>query len=139
MPTASYGEYVNYEVSISEITSIVGYDDDQMQGYLTGSRYSGFTYTRTSLIRSGSTWIESDTPYWMNEVLAPIITGSVTRGLQPTGLYRSKFSGTRISSPAFNVKSKQTIDGGPVVEWRNINGTQLFFQPQGGKGNVGKK
>jgi hypothetical protein len=137
-PTAS-SDYTVYDAEITKISTLTGYDDDQLQGYITGSKHSAFTYSQTSLIRSGSTWTTTTTPYWMNEVLAPVITGSVARGLQPTGLYRSKFSGTRISSPAFNVKSKQTIDGGPVVEWRNINGTQIFYQPQGGKGNIGKK
>ena len=139
MPTASSAEFMNYETSISDITTITAESDGNLQGYITGSRYSGFTYTRTSLIRSGSTWIEATTPYWINEALPPNITGSVSRGLQPQGLFNSKFAGTRMTSRAFNVKSKQTIDGGPVVEWRNINGTQLFYQPQGGKGNVGKK
>ena len=40
-----------------------------------------------------------------------------------------------MSSPAFNVNSTQTIDGGPVAEWRSANPNQLIYQTVGDQGS----
>jgi hypothetical protein len=33
-----------------------------------------------------------------------------------------------MSSRDFNIDSRETIDGGPVVEWNVSNGNQLIYQ-----------
>ena len=48
----------------------------------------------------------------------------------PIGIERQRYDGTKMSSPTFNVNSTQTVDGGPVVEWRSANPNQLIYQNQ---------
>jgi len=48
----------------------------------------------------------------------------------PIGINRQRYDGTKMTSPAFNVNSTQTVDGGPVVEWRTANPNQLIYQTQ---------
>jgi len=48
----------------------------------------------------------------------------------PIGIDRQRYDGTKMTSPAFNVNSTQTVDGGPVVEWRTANPNQLIYQNQ---------
>ncbi len=45
----------------------------------------------------------------------------------PTGIENHRYSGTKMTSPAFNVNSTQTYDGGPVAEWRTANPNQLIY------------
>jgi hypothetical protein len=40
-----------------------------------------------------------------------------------------------MSSPAFNVNSLDTVDGGPVVEWTTANPNQLIYQSNGAEGS----
>jgi hypothetical protein len=40
-----------------------------------------------------------------------------------------------MTSPAFNVSSTDTIDGGPVVEWRVSNPNQLIYQQYNNQGS----
>lgn len=53
----------------------------------------------------------------------------------PTGIDNQRYSGAKLTSPAFNVNSTQTIDGGPVVEWRTANPNQLIYQNNGEQGS----
>jgi hypothetical protein len=53
----------------------------------------------------------------------------------PTGIDNQRYSGAKMSSPAFNVNSSQTIDGGPVAEWRTANPNQLIYQTVGDQGS----
>ena len=53
----------------------------------------------------------------------------------PTGISNQRYAGCKINSPAFNVNSTQTIDGGPVVEWRSANPNQLVYQTYGDQGS----
>ena len=190
-PTAS-GVYTTYNGAVNgKIMSISGADDDQIQGYLTSSvaeRYGGTTYSYTYLIRSGSTYITSSSPYWQAAAVQPVyltnrysayrlgenvtfITGSV--GASGTGVYGSgvygvgiygsgnslpilggfsgsrvefqdylprgiknqRYAGCKLTSPNFNVNSTQTIDGGPVVQWRSANPNQLIYQNNGEQGS----
>jgi hypothetical protein len=48
----------------------------------------------------------------------------------PIGINHQRYDGTKMTSPAFNVNSTQTVDGGPVVEWRTANPNQLIYQNQ---------
>jgi len=53
----------------------------------------------------------------------------------PTGIENHRYSGTKMTSPAFNVNSTQTYDGGPVAEWRTANPNQLIYQNNGEQGS----
>jgi len=157
--TAS-GDYLQYLGAIDgNILSITAQDDDQWQMYLTASqaeKYDGVAYSYEYLIRSGSTYITASSPYWLSEGLCPAITGSMrsefTRykiilnstasyvvsqisDFLPVGIDNQRYSGTKMSSPGFNVASTQTVDGGPVVEWRTANPNQLIYQTNGEQGS----
>ena len=118
--------------------------------------FVGSTYSRKYLIQSGSTYIVGYTPYWESEAIVPFITASrVSEFLQinysssigttrrkahvqdflPTGIANHRFNGCKITSPDFNVNSKDTPDGKPVVEIAENNGNRIFTQPPGIKGN----
>ena len=158
-PTAS-GDYLQYLGGIDgNILSISAQDDDQWQMYLTASqakKYDGTTYSYEYLIRSGSTYITASTPYWRSEAVGPSITGSTLSEYTeykiiinstasytpsqfsdylPTGIDNQRYSGAKLSSPGFNVNSTQTVDGGPVVEWRTANPNQLIYQNNGEQGS----
>jgi hypothetical protein len=158
-PTAS-GAYLQYLGFIDgDILNITAQDDDQWQAYLTASqakRYDGTTYSYEYLVRSGSTYITASSPYWQSEAVCPAITSSVlseyskykiiinstasytfaqVNNYLPTGIDNHRYSGTKISSPSFNINSLQTIDGGPVVEWRTANPNQLIYQNNGEQGS----
>lgn len=53
----------------------------------------------------------------------------------PTGVANHRYAGSKMSSPAFNVDSTQTIDGKPVVEWRTSNPNQLIYQQLSDQGS----
>jgi hypothetical protein len=53
----------------------------------------------------------------------------------PTGQRRMKYDGAKMTSPAFNVDSPHTIDGGPVVEWQATNPNQLIYTENGDQGS----
>ena len=53
----------------------------------------------------------------------------------PTGIGNQRYNGCKLNSPAFNINSRQTIDGGPVVEWRASNPNQLVYQSYGDQGS----
>ena len=53
----------------------------------------------------------------------------------PSGMARLKYDGVKMTSPAFNVNSTDTVDGGPVVEWRVANPNQLIYQSNGDQGS----
>jgi len=53
----------------------------------------------------------------------------------PTGIDNQRYSGAKLTSPAFNINSTQTVDGGPVVEWRTANPNQLIYQNNGQQGS----
>jgi hypothetical protein len=64
-------------------------------------------------------------------------TGSYARvqDFLPIGLANHRFNGAKMTSPAFNVNSTQTVDGKPVVEWRETNPNQLIYQTNGDQGS----
>ena len=53
----------------------------------------------------------------------------------PAGIDNQRYSGAKLTSPAFNINSTQTVDGGPVVEWRTANPNQLIYQNNGQQGS----
>jgi hypothetical protein len=156
------GDYLQYLSTIDgRVLTISAQDDDQLQMYLTAStadKYDGVAYSHEYLVLSGSTYITASTPYWLSEALCPAITSSVisefaeykiyisssttasytpaeTSDFYPAGIDNQRYSGTKMTSPAFNVNSTQTYDGGPVAEWRSANPNQLIYQPIGQQGS----
>jgi hypothetical protein len=154
------GNYLNYAGNIDgKIVDIEAIDDDQLQMYLTASadkRYSGTTYSYEYLVLSGSAYITASTPYWRSETLCPTIISSMksefkltefiidaTSSYQvsqvsdylPTGITNQRYDGSKITSAGFNINSPQTVDGGPVVEWRTSNPNQLIYQTTGEQGS----
>jgi len=48
----------------------------------------------------------------------------------------SRFKGTKLSGPAINIDSSETIDGGPVVVVKQTNPNSLFISDGGADGNL---
>ena len=156
-PTAS-AEYLKYLGELDKkVLTISAEDDDQWQAYLTASneeKYGSTTYSYNYLIRSGSTYITASSPFYRSEGVLPVIISSslsefkeITEILPttsaslslaqiqdylPTGINNQKYEGTKITSPDFNISSRQTIDGGAVVEFRQANANQLIYTNQPG-------
>tara|TARA_B100000963_G_scaffold229693_1_gene200332 strand:- start:9831 stop:13367 length:3537 start_codon:yes stop_codon:yes gene_type:complete len=78
-PTASANSLQFTGSVANKIVTLTGEDDDQWQAYLTASvteKYGGTTYSYDYLIRSGSTYITSSSPFWRNEGVLPVIISS---------------------------------------------------------------
>ena len=163
----SGGEY-SYTSNINgNIYSLTAYDDDQLIMNLSAlgdTKYNGFNYSYTYLTRSGSTYITANAPYWQSEFTCPAITGSRiskrfkqietyysasivrNRLIQsdvseyiPTRVARQRYNGSKMTSADFNIKSKDTYDGGPVAEIITTNPNQLIYDggPTKGKFALG--
>jgi len=151
------GQYLVYSGSTSgPVATIIAFDDDQLEAYLTSSQnnYDGTTYCYPYLIRSSSEWIESSTPYWLCEGVMPVITGSrlsefyeyiysgsvmrpaEVQDYMPIGKARHEYIGCKMTSPDFNIDSTDTIDGGPVVEYMAANPNQIITQTPGQQGGL---
>ena len=118
--------------------------------------YNGSSYSHTSIIFSGSSFVTSSTPYWESEAISLFvtssrvsefvktryklgITGSELRVAEfqdylPTGIANHRFNGCKISSPDYNVNSLDTPDGKPVIEVSITTGNKLYIEPPGSKG-----
>jgi hypothetical protein len=48
----------------------------------------------------------------------------------PTGIFRQKYDGSKLTSAGFNIRSRQTVDNGAPVEVRDANPNQLIYQQQ---------
>ena len=48
----------------------------------------------------------------------------------PRGIENQRYAGAKMTSPDFNINSTQTVDGGPVVEFKTANPNQLIYQSQ---------
>ena len=109
--------------------------------------------------------ITASSPYWISEATSPIyitstysefklgtsasyvsssyasppkrFSGSLVQfqDYLPTGINNQRYAGSKLTSPGFNIDSTQTIDGGPVVEWRSANANQLIYQTAGEQGS----
>jgi hypothetical protein len=132
--TAS-GYYVNYDASISDdIYTLTANDDDQLQGYLTSSvasKYDGTTYVYENLIRSGSTYITSSTPYWRSRAEQPIILSASLSEIkqvpnQPGTIYGVYSYGTGIYGSVTTLKFAQVQDYLPTgIDNQKYNGSKL--------------
>ncbi len=120
------------------------------------NRFDGTIYKHRYLILSGSTYITGSTPYWESEAILPFISGSrlsefaktsysSSSGITlrtaehqdylPRGIANHRFNGCKITSPDFNVNSKDTPDGKPVVEFVETSGNRIITQQPGIEGN----
>jgi hypothetical protein len=120
------------------------------------NRFEGTTYVHQYLIYSGNTYITGSTPYWESEAVLPFITasrfsefaktsysssiGTTLRRAQfqdylPRGIANHRFNGCKITSPDFNVNSKDTPDGKPVVEFVESSGNRIITKQPGIEGN----
>jgi hypothetical protein len=107
--------YVNAVSSEYRLTS-------ESVSFQSGSAGAGTTYGTGTY---GSSFYYSDpTGSGFTGVLAQV------QDYLPIGIDRQRYDGTKMTSPAFNVNSTQTVDGGPVVEWRTANPNQLIYQTQ---------
>ena len=132
--TAS-GYYVKYDASISDdIYTLTANDDDQLQGYLTSSvasKYDGTTYVYENLIRSGSTYITSSTPYWRSRAEQPIILSASLSEIkqvpnQPGTIYGVYSYGTGIYGSLTTLKFAQVQDYLPTgINNQKYNGSKL--------------
>jgi hypothetical protein len=50
----------------------------------------------------------------------------------PAGIDDLKYDGCKLNGPDFNINSNQTIDGGPVVEFTDVNPNQIIVQSRAG-------
>jgi hypothetical protein len=48
----------------------------------------------------------------------------------PTGIFRQRYDGSKLTSAGFNIQTTQTVDGGAPVEVREANPNQLIYQQQ---------
>jgi hypothetical protein len=66
-----------------------------------------------------------------------ILSGSKseTQDFLPHGINNQRYDGSKLTSPDFNINSIQTVDGGPVVEWKTANPNQLIYQRPSQDGN----
>ena len=98
--------------------------------------------------RSDASQVIIDTPHLspnpLNRLITTFISGSQTyRSISSgsstsnlsLGIKNHRYNGCTLTSTAFNVKSKQTVDGGPVVEFFIVNPNKLQVQAPGKNGN----
>lgn len=133
--TAS-GYYQKYDAIISDddIYTLTANDDDQLQAYLTSSvasKYDGTTYVYESLIRSGSTYITSSTPYWRSRAEQPIILSASLSEIkqilnQPGTVYGVYSYGSGIYGSVTTLKFAQVQDYLPIgIDNQKYNGSKL--------------
>ena len=53
----------------------------------------------------------------------------------PTGVFRQRYAGSKLTSADFNIVSSQTVDNGAPVEVRSANPNQLIYQDNGEQGS----
>ena len=80
----------------------------------------------------------------LTKIITTFISGSKTYRLYQSasstsnlslGIKNHRYNGCKLTSTRFNVKSKQTVDGGPVVEIFFVNPNKLQVQTPGKNGN----
>ena len=103
--------------------------------------------------RSDSHQIIIDTPHIspnsrtsgsLTKIITTFTSGSKTYRLYQSasstsnlslGIKNHRYNGCKLTSTAFNVKSRETVDGGPVVEFFIVNPNKLQVQQPGKNGN----
>ena len=121
---------VNYTALFPEICKIQSEVSDVYNLDLTGSdesRYNGTTYVRNYINKSGSTYINDITPYWMSYGVIDMISNDNIVTPYTAGSVRRLYDGCKMTSKDFNIRSNDTYDNGPVVELFIIKGNQLVI------------
>jgi hypothetical protein len=54
----------------------------------------------------------------------------------PLSLADLRYNGCKMTSPDFNINSPDTVDGGPVVEYIEVNPNQIITQPASQQGGL---
>ena len=103
-----------------------------VSGSVTYSTGSG----TTGLVGSYGTGVYGTSTYYLDPVGVGFegVVAEVQTYL-PSGMARLKYDGVKMTSPGFNVNSPDTVDGKPVVEWREANPNQLIYQSNGDQGS----
>jgi hypothetical protein len=102
---------------------------------------SEFRFTSSSLIltSSGLSYYSTASYYGTSSyaTLQYVNSGDLAQvqDYLPVGIDNQRYSGAKMTSADFNINSTQTVDGGPVVEWRTTNGNQLIYQTNGDQGS----
>ena len=156
----AYGSFKPYELTGADDSRVVGYLTASQE-----KRYKGTTYNYISIINvpSSSQYITASAPPWVSDaaqiiiqnqhasgcpgaqIITPFTSGgriynNITSGSGgtcnlPRGIKNHRYTGCKLTSTAFNVRSTQTIDGKPVVEFFIVNPNQLQVQSPGNNGN----
>ena len=119
LPTITGSRLSSFKQILVSISSSISYASGSGASYGTGSygfgSYGGATGT------SGST-----TTYFYNYKFAQV------QDYLPAGIDDLKYDGCKLNGPDFNINSNQTIDGGPVVEFTDVNPNQIIVQSRAG-------
>ena len=91
------------------------------------------TYRKNKYFLGG---IYDESIYGSDSYYGTIFRAAEIQDYLPTGLNNLWYAGSKISSAGFNIKSLDTIDGGPVVEWGDVTGNQLIYQSNSGVGQL---
>jgi hypothetical protein len=96
---------------------------------------NAYPITSSGIIGSYGSGTYGSSVYGLN--VPKRFTGSLVefQDYLPRGIENQRYSGAKLTAPAFNINSRQTIDGGPVVEWRESNPNQLIYQNNGQQGS----
>jgi len=96
---------------------------------------NAYPITSSGIIGSYGSGTYGSSVYGLN--VPKRFTGSLVefQDYLPRGIENQRYSGAKLTAPAFNVNSRQTVDGGPVVEWRESNPNQLIYQNNGQQGS----
>ena len=115
-------------IYIDAISSVDRYVSGSVT-YSTGSGGTGVVASYGSGVYGTSTYyLDPQGPGWEG-------TLAQVQDYLPTGIRNHRFAGCKLTSPGFNINSTETVDGGPVVEWRTSNPNQLIYQTPGQQGS----
>jgi hypothetical protein len=130
--------YTTMSIAIQPAISSSVYTTDTALAYarITGV---GFYYTYSGSAVTGSTptgyIVVSGSDILTADIGVAINGPAEYQDFTGTGLQKSFYEGSKMTSRAFNVASLDTIDGGPVVETREANPNQLIYQSPGENGS----
>ena len=130
--------YTTMSIGIQPAISSSVYTTDTALAYarITGV---GFYYTYSGSAITGSTptgyIVVSGSDILTADIGVAINGPAEYQDFTGTGLQKSFYEGSKMTSRAFNVASLDTIDGGPVVETREANPNQLIYQSPGENGS----
>jgi hypothetical protein len=116
------------------------YSDAEQPIYITSVKSENLLKKSTTKYVTSSLGITYGSGTYGSSVYAiyvAILSGSKseTQDFLPHGINNQRYDGSKLTSPDFNINSIQTVDGGPVVEWKTANPNQLIYQRPSQDGN----